>query len=268
MPVPLVPADRARRGTPPAALDFFGIAVHPVRYDQAWELIRSWTDQRIGRCVCLAGVPTVIHARDLPDFRIAVAAADLMLPDGMPVVWSMRRAGHPDQQRLCGPDLIFTLCRDAAGARISVGFLGSTPETLRLICQNFRDHWPDLDIRYAHSPPFRPLSEAEETSILDDVNKSGIGLLFVGLGCPKQELWMARVRDRSQVVMFGFGAAFDIAAGTQRVPPMWVQRMGLQWVYRLGQEPRKHWRRYLVGNARFFWILGRHWISSKSLRGK
>jgi N-acetylglucosaminyldiphosphoundecaprenol N-acetyl-beta-D-mannosaminyltransferase len=264
-----VVASQLPQETPPAATDFLGVPVHPVRYDQAWDLIRCWAEQRVGRNVCFAAVAVVIHAHDLPDFRLALTTADLVLPDGMPAVWWMRRSGHPDQQRLCGPDLIFKLCGDAASGKIPVGFLGSTPETLRLICQNFRERWPDLDIRYAYGPPLGPLTEAEDSSILDEINKSGTRLLFVGLGCPKQEQWMVRVRSRSQVIMIGIGAAFDVAAGTRRVPPLWVQRMGLQWAYRLGQEPRRLWRRYLRENTRFFCMLVRHWLSrstSQSIR--
>jgi N-acetylglucosaminyldiphosphoundecaprenol N-acetyl-beta-D-mannosaminyltransferase len=240
-----------------------------MRYEEVFDLVRRWAERRAGRYVCFAAVATVIQARDLPEFRAAAAGADLVLPDGMPVVWFLRRAGHPDQQRLCGPDLIFRLCADAARHQIPVGFFGSTPETLRLIHDRFVERWPALKIGYMHSPPFRPLTESEESAILDDINHSGIGLLFVGLGCPKQEIWMARVRDRSQVVMFGIGGAFNVAAGTHPAPPHWVQRMGLHWVHRIAQEPLRLWRRYLSQNARFCGLFLKDLVSrAASHRGR
>jgi len=255
-------------GRPLATTDFFGVPVKALRYDEAFDLVRSWVALRTGRYVCFAAVATVIQAHDSPGFRVAVADADLVLPDGMPIVWFMRRTSHPRQERLCGPDLIFRLCADAARNRIPVGFYGSTPQTLALIRNRFAQRWPDLDIRYAYSPPFRPLTEAEESAILEDINASGIGLLFVGLGCPKQEDWMSRVRDRSRVVMFGIGGAFDVAAGTHPAPPRWVQKMGLQWAYRVRQEPRRLWRRYLYQNARFCWLVLKETMSRAVSSGR
>lgn len=242
-------------GIPPPPGDVFGVPVHAVEYGQVWNLVHRWAAERTGRYVCFAAVATVIHARDMPAFRGALEGADLVLPDGMPVVWALRRAGAPDQVRLCGPDLIFWLCADAARERVPVGFFGSRPEVLRRIDERLRQRFPALEIRYSHSPPFRPLTDDEESRILDDIRRSGIGVLFVGLGCPKQELWMARVKSRAGVVMLGIGGAFDVAAGTHPVPPPWVQRMGLQWLHRLRQEPRRLWRRYLVQNTRFAWMV-------------
>jgi N-acetylglucosaminyldiphosphoundecaprenol N-acetyl-beta-D-mannosaminyltransferase len=247
---------------PPRCREVFGIPVHPVDYKQVWSLVRQWAAERTGRYVCFAAVATIIHARDLPAFSSAIAGADLILPDGMPVVWAMRRSGAPSQARLPGPDLVFQLCADAERERIPVGFLGSTPEILRAIEEQLGRRFPSLEIRYSHSPPFRPLTEDEESRVLEDIDRSGAALLFVGLGCPKQELWMARMRRRSRAVMFGIGGAFDIAAGIQRVPPLWVQHAGLQWMHRLMLEPRRLWRRYLFQNARFAWIVLRHWLSA------
>jgi len=254
-------------GSPPPARDVFGIPVHPVDYDQVWGLVDRWAAERTGRYVCFAAVSTIIHAQDLPEFRSAVAGADLVLPDGMPLVWALRRSGVARQPRLCGPDLVFRLCADAERQHIPVGFYGSSPETLRRIEERLGQRFRALRIRYAHSPPFRPLTEDEESRVLDDIHRSGIGLLFIGLGCPKQELWMARVKARSRVVMFGIGGAFDVVAGTQRVPPLWAQRVGLHWLHRLWQEPRRLWRRYLFQNTRFAWIVVRHWVSATTPRG-
>jgi N-acetylglucosaminyldiphosphoundecaprenol N-acetyl-beta-D-mannosaminyltransferase len=258
-----------REPTQLTALNFFGVPVHPVSYDEAFDLVRGWAERRSGRCVCLVAVAVVIYARDFPEYRRALAHADLALPDGMPVVWFLRRSGYPNQERLCGPDLIYRMCADAARHRIAVGFLGNTAETLQLIRQRFGERWPALEIGYAHSPPFRPLTAVEESAIVDDINRSGIGLLFVGLGCPKQELFMARARERSQVVMIGLGAAFNVAAGTQSLPPPWVQRMGMHWAHRILEDPLRLGYRYLTQNARFCWLLLKEGLSrSASHRGR
>lgn len=236
--------------------------MHPVDYGQVWGLVHRWTAERSGRYVCFAAVSTIIHARDLPPFRSAIAGADLVLPDGMPVVWTLRRSGSAGQARLCGPDLLFRLCADAQREQVAVGFFGSSPAALRRIKEHLAGRFPALQIRYSYSPPFRPLTADEETRALDDIRQSGIGLLFVGLGCPKQEMWMAKVARGSGVVMFGVGGAFDVAAGTHPVPPRWVQRLGFHWLHRLLQEPRRLWRRYLFQNTRFAWIVIRHWLSA------
>lgn len=248
-------------GNPPRPHEIFGIDVHPVDREAVSELVREWALRREGRYVCFAAVATIIFARDSVEFRQAIAGADLVLPDGMPLVWALRRSGMPDQPRLCGPDLVFSLCADAANLGIPVGFYGSTPEVLDRIGHRLGASWPSLDIRYTYSPPFRELTAAEEAIVLEDVNRSGIGFLFVGLGCPKQEIWMARVKDRSRVVMFGIGGAFDIAAGVQRSPPKWMQRSGLQWLHRVLAEPRRLWRRYLFQNTRFILMVIRRRLS-------
>jgi N-acetylglucosaminyldiphosphoundecaprenol N-acetyl-beta-D-mannosaminyltransferase len=211
--------------------------------------------------VFFAAVASIIEAQDVPAFRESLASADLILPDGMPVVWTLRCAGVSGQPRLCGPDLMFSLCADAERRQIAIGLYGSTPEILGRIRQRLGERFPTLQIRYSYSPPFRALTTEEECRVLEDIHRSGVGLLFVGLGCPKQEIWMARVKARSEVVMFGVGGAFPVAAGIHALPPSWVQRIGLQWAFRLSQEPRRLWRRYLFHNARFFWIVVRRGLA-------
>lgn len=251
---------------PPDARELLGIALHALDYPQVSALVRSWAAARSSRYVCFAAAATVIHARDSAAFRASVLGADLVLPDGMPLVWLLRRGGAPRQPRLCGPDLIFRLCADAERHGIAVGFYGSTPATLRGIEASLRARFPALTVGYLHSPPFRPLSRAEQDRVVEDIARSGIGFLFVGLGCPKQELWMATMRGRVPAVMFGVGGAFEVAAGRQATPPAWMQRSGLHWLHRLAQEPRRLWRRYLVQNPRFLWLLLRRALSRPGAR--
>jgi N-acetylglucosaminyldiphosphoundecaprenol N-acetyl-beta-D-mannosaminyltransferase len=175
-------------------------------------------------------------------------------PDGMPIAWMLRRLGHSGQERINGPDVMWKYCEQAAGGGESVYFYGSTETTLRLLSKKLKAAFPELRIAGTVAPPFRALSAAEDESMVDAINRSGAGVVFVGLGCPKQETWMAAHRGRIRAVMVGVGAAFDFHAGTVKRAPLWMQRTGLEWLHRICSEPRRLWRRYLVSNILF--ILG------------
>jgi N-acetylglucosaminyldiphosphoundecaprenol N-acetyl-beta-D-mannosaminyltransferase len=147
------------------------------------------------------------------------------------------------------------LLERAAVARIPVGFYGGDPEVLRRCIEVCRQRFPSLDIAYAHSPPFRPLSISEDRAVVREINASTARILFVGIGCPKQERWMASHKGIVNVVMLGVGAAFDFLAGVKPMAPAWMQRMGLEWCFRLATEPRRLWRRYGYHNPRFAALL-------------
>jgi N-acetylglucosaminyldiphosphoundecaprenol N-acetyl-beta-D-mannosaminyltransferase len=198
----------------------------------------------------------VMEAHDDPKFRDLVNGADLVVPDGMPLVWALRRQGLPWVDRIYGPDLMLEACFLASRRGILVGLYGSTPEVLRRLATNLQERYPGLIIAYAFSPPFRALTPEEDAEILEDLRRSGIGLLFVGLGCPRQETWMAQRRGQVPAVMLGVGAAFDFHAGTLPQAPGWMQRAGLEWLFRFKQEPRRLWKRYLKHNTRFLALLG------------
>ena len=138
---------------------------------------------------------------------------------------------------------------------IPVGFYGGSTTTLEQLIESFKKKYPHLKIAYHYSPPFRPLTAEEDAAVIRAVNASGTKILFVGLGCPKQERWMAAHRGKIQVVMLGVGAAFDFHAGSIRQAPRWMQKSGLEWLFRLIQEPRRLWRRYLYQNPRFVWFM-------------
>jgi len=143
------------------------------------------------------------------------------------------------------------LCGEAMAAGVKIGLYGATEETLAILIAELKRAYPQLDIAYAYSPPFRKLSESEERQVCEDVAQAGVGLLFVSLGCPKQEHWMARHRDRIPAVMLGVGAAFDFHAGTAPRAPEWLREHGLEWLHRLASQPRRLWRRYLFTNSVF-----------------
>ena len=228
-----------------------GVRVDPTSYAAAAAQVEVWTRKAESRYVCVANVHMIMEAHDAPDFRDIVNAADLVTPDGMPLVWSLRRLGHPEQERVYGPDLTLHLLDIAAKQKVPVGFYGSSANTLRHLMNFLDEKYPALDIRYSYSPPFRASTAREDEEVLRDVNASGCRILFVGLGCPKQERWMSGHRSKIQAVMIGVGAAFDFFAGTKRQAPAWMMKLGLEWLFRLIQEPKRLWQRYLYHNPRF-----------------
>jgi N-acetylglucosaminyldiphosphoundecaprenol N-acetyl-beta-D-mannosaminyltransferase len=247
-----------------------GMRIDPTRYDQAITRILEWTLSGGSRYVCVANVHMVMEGYDSPDFCKVVNAADLVVPDGMPLVWTLRQQGFTGQERVYGPELTLRLLSAAVEKGVPVGFLGSTPETLDLLVENVHQRFPGMRITYAFSPPFRPISLEEDELIVKEINDSGARILFVGLGCPKQEKWMAAHAGSVDAVMVGVGAAFDFIAGTKQKAPGWVQSIGMEWLFRLGQEPDRLWRRYMYHNPRFIALvmiplLFRHSPQSPSL---
>lgn len=239
-----------------ASRRILGMRVDATTYEDAAGLVLAWAAAGESRTVCVGTVHMVMEARDDPGFRAAVNGADLVTSDGMPLVWGLRLLGVPGATRVYGPDLTPVVCRKAAAAGIPVGFHGGTPQTLaRLLRRVRRDH-PDLEIAYAESPPFGELTPERLEREAEAIVASGARILFVGLGCPKQERWMAAQRGRVPAVMLGVGAAFDFLAGTKRQAPRLLQRAGLEWAFRLATEPRRLWRRYLVNNPRFLVLFG------------
>lgn len=228
-----------------------GMRVDPTSYEEATRLTLGWAHHAKSRYVCVANVHMVMEAYDDPTFKALVNAADLVTPDGVPLVCMLRRMGYPRQERVYGPELTLRVCRRAAEEGIPVGFYGGQPEALRTLVENLKGRFPGLQVAYAYSPPFRPLTTEEDRAVVEAINASGAKILFVGLGCPKQERWMAEHRGRVRAVMLGVGAAFDFHAGRIPQAPAWMQRVGLEWIFRLLQEPKRLWRRYLKHNPRF-----------------
>ncbi|MCE3271488.1 MAG: glycosyltransferase [Ramlibacter sp.] len=216
--------------------------------------IVQWAQQRESRYVCICNAHSVVTATQDQDFLNVLNSADLATPDGAPVAWMLRRQGHEDQERISGPDLMLHACEVASNSGVSVFFYGGSPESLQLLQANIIERFPNLKIAGAMSPPFRQLSEVEDEAVVEEINRSGAGIAWVGLGCPKQEAWMHAHRGRVHAVMVGVGAAFDFHAGRIKRAPSWMQRAGLEWLHRLLSEPRRLWRRYLVTNTLF--ILG------------
>lgn len=228
--------------------------IDALNWAQAMERLLAWARHRQSRYVAICNAHVVVTASRDGAYREVINAADMATPDGAPVAWMLRRQGFAGQPRLSGPDLMWALCERCAAEGLPVYFYGSHQATLSALQSRLLAAFPGLRVAGLESPPFRALSAAEDAEAVARINASGAGLVFVGLGCPKQEQWMAEHRGRVQAVMLGVGAAFDFHAGRVRRAPEWMQEHGLEWLHRLLSEPRRLWRRYLVTNTLF--VLG------------
>jgi N-acetylglucosaminyldiphosphoundecaprenol N-acetyl-beta-D-mannosaminyltransferase len=249
----------------PSRHSVLGLPVDTVTGSQAAQIIFDWAARHESRTVCLCNTDSLV--RGMRDERHArsLTSADLVLPDGAPVAWAAGEVEGHKQPRVPGPDLMWDCCARAADLRVPVFLYGGTPTTLDRLQQRLRASLPKIEIAGAISPPFRQLSPEEDTSIVDQINRSGAGLVWVGLGCPKQEAWLAAHRGPVHAVMLGVGAAFDFHAGTVKRAPEWMQHHGLEWLYRLGQDPRRLARRYLVGNSLFMIAVATRYASGRRL---
>jgi N-acetylglucosaminyldiphosphoundecaprenol N-acetyl-beta-D-mannosaminyltransferase len=240
--------------------------VDATSYPHAAQEVLRWAHGGESRYVCVATVNNVIEAYDDPRFRAIMEAADLVTPDGMPLVWGLRLLGVGGATRIYGPDLTPVVCQLAAEQGIPVGFYGGAEDVLKELVAKLRQRFPGLKVAYRASPPFRPPTAEERRRTIEDLHRSGARILFVGLGTPKQEQWMAAHKDQVRAVMLGVGAAFDFLAGRKRQAPGLVQRFGLEWLYRLVHEPRRLWRRYLYRNPRFVVLFAAQLLRERRLR--
>lgn len=241
--------------TPDNCVSLLGTTINAVSWEQAVARIMRWAQARQPRIVCLCNVHSVITARQNAELRAAVDSADLKTPDGAPLAWLMRKRGYAEQQRISGPDLMWRVLAEAERLQLPVFLLGSTAATLAKLETAIQKAFPQLPLAGLQSPPFRALTVAEDEALIRTVNDSGAQLVMVGLGCPKQEIWMASHRKQLHAVMLGVGAAFDYHAGTLKRAPAFWQQHGLEWLYRLAMEPSRLLKRYLVSNTLFLLAL-------------
>jgi N-acetylglucosaminyldiphosphoundecaprenol N-acetyl-beta-D-mannosaminyltransferase len=239
-----------------------GMRTDSTSYSDAVARVLAWASTRQSRYVCVANVHVTMETHDSAEFREVVNGADLVTPDGMPLVWALRLFGLSDATQVRGPSLTLDILKRAAAENVPVGFYGGTPEVLKLLVEICQRRFPGLRIVYAYAPPFRALSSEEDATIVQEMNASGAAILFVGLGCPKQERWMALHRGLVNAVMLGVGAAFDFLSGVKPEAPGWMQRAGLEWLFRLATEPRRLWWRYAYHNPRFVVLLTGQYLKS------
>ena len=228
-----------------------GAPIDALTWSEALARISTWASVRQSRYVCICNVHSVVTARQDPSFAQVLVQADMATPDGAPVAWLMRKLGTEGQERINGPDLMWRYCGEAAQRYESIYLYGGQQATLNILERKLLAQFPGLKIAGAYSPPFRALTPEEDAAVVESINASGAGTVWVSLGCPKQEKWMAEHKGRINAVMIGVGAAFDYHAGTIQRAPLWMQHSGLEWLHRLCREPRRLWRRYLVTNTLF-----------------
>ena len=220
-------------------------------YADATARVVDWARRGESRYVCLSNVHMVMQGWDDPNFRQIINAADLITTDGVPLVWCLRALGLPSAVRVYGPDLTLHVCATAAQQQLAIGLYGGTAQSLKEFAALLQSRFPAIEIACSIAPPFRPLTEAEDATYTKQLAESGARILFVGIGCPKQEIWMSEHRGRLNMPMLGVGAAFDFHAGRVKQAPAWLQAIGLEWLFRLLMEPRRLWRRYAWHNPRF-----------------
>ncbi len=243
-----------------------GLSIDVISWDAALERIAHWAEQRQSRVIAICNAHSVITARQDPEFRDAVENAAMATADGAPVAWTIRNLGYPDQKRINGPDLMLRYCELAAKNGQKIFLYGNEEKTVSRLMKTLLKGFPGLQIAGSITPPFRQLSQAEDDQIVKEINDSGAQVVFVSLGCPKQEKWMADHAGRVQAVMIGVGAAFDYHAGTIKRAPLWMQQRGLEWFYRLVSEPRRLWRRYFLTNSAFVIGAARQFVGTRHAR--
>jgi N-acetylglucosaminyldiphosphoundecaprenol N-acetyl-beta-D-mannosaminyltransferase len=236
----------------PKKLSLFGIRISATTYEESAKMILDAAENRISAIVDHMPVHGLMEADRNAAFRAMINRFDIVAPDGQPVRWVLNwlyKAGLAD--RVYGPELMMHLCRGASRRGIKIYLYGSTPEVVGNLRHNLIKKYSALSIAGWESPPYRNLLPEEDVAVVDRINDSGAGIIFVGLGCPKQEIFAFEHRDRFKAVQVCVGAAFDFHAGNKKMAPGWMQRNSLEWLFRLLQEPKRLWRRYLYTNIKF-----------------
>lgn len=238
-----------------ANANVLGVRVAAVDLPRAIDLADRWLASWDGyRYICLAAVHSVMESRTDVQLRNAFHRAWLNLPDGMPMTWVGRGQGHRDMDRVFGPDFMSAMCRLSVERGYRHFFYGGLPGVAEQLRRNFEARFPGLQVVGTYAPPFRDLNPEEEASLMEILGQTKPHILWVGLGAPKQERFMAQYVDRFRVpLLIGVGAAFDFHTGRIRDCSPWIKQCGLQWLHRLVQEPRRLWRRYLRHNPAFVW---------------
>jgi len=235
--------------------DVLGVQVSATNLSSASARIFELVRDSARTYICIAPVSTIMDCQRSEEYRQVVNNAGMVTPDGMPLVWLGRRAGLT-VGRTYGPDLLEAMCEQSTHGECSHFFYGGTAAGNHRLMDFLKQKYSGLDIRGSYAPPFRRMGEKEEDGVLRMINETKADILWVGLGSPKQDFWMKDHREALDVpVIIGVGAAFDFLAGLKPQAPRWMQRSGLEWLFRLGCEPRRLWKRYLVGNTMFIYLL-------------
>ena len=237
----------------PSAVSVLGVPLALTDYEGTLRWIDAMVATRESGYICVCNVHTVMASSEDTELRHALHASSMNVPDGQPLVWALNALGHSLPERVYGPELMARACAHAdGGAQRFYLYGGRNQGALVQLALNLRRRYPAVKIVGGYSPPHRSLTGEEEDAVADEINRSRADVVWVGIGVPKQEKWMARMRPRLRApVLVGVGAAFDFHAGLVPQAPSWMQESGLEWAYRLAHEPRRLWRRYMRYNPRF-----------------
>jgi N-acetylglucosaminyldiphosphoundecaprenol N-acetyl-beta-D-mannosaminyltransferase len=246
------------------SIDVLGVKISAVNLDFACQTIGQWIDFKQKTYVCVAPVSTIIDCQKDPQYRAIINNAGMTTPDGMPLVWLGKMRGEKAIARTYGPDLMLNLCNFSQQRGYKHYFYGGTLNTIECLSQRLKMKFPQLNIVGSFAPGLLKSGELEKEEVIAKINDASPDIVWVGLGSPKQDYWMHLHRSRLNApVIIGIGAAFDFVAGIKPQAPRWMQRSGLEWLFRLMCEPRRLWKRYLLGNTQFIYLL-----IKESLQGK
>jgi N-acetylglucosaminyldiphosphoundecaprenol N-acetyl-beta-D-mannosaminyltransferase len=244
------------RDTAIPCANILGVGVSAINMEMALGTIEDWIESHEAHYVCVTGVHGVMESQRDAELRRIHNTAGMVTPDGMPLVWLSRLMGFSDVERVYGPDLMLAMCERSIERGYCHFFYGGGHGVAEQLVARLQARFPGLQVAGICSPPFRPLTPAEDRSVVERINAVQPDIVWVGLSTPKQEHWMAaHVRRLSPTVLIGVGAAFDFHAGLKRQAPRWMQKNGLEWLFRLATEPRRLWRRYLINNSWFLWLM-------------
>ena len=233
--------------------NILGVEIAAINMDWLLDFTEENIEDLSGDYMCVANVHTTVTAYEDPEYRAIQNGGIMAIPDGGPLSSVGRRRGHPHMERVTGPDYMDRIMRISVEKGYRHFFYGSTERVLEKMEVNLRERYPGLRIAGMCSPPFRPMTSEEDRTLVEQINGAGADLIWVGLGAPKQERWMAAHQGRINGFMVGVGAGFDYLAGDIRRAPGWMQAMDLEWLYRLLQDPKRLFRRYWHTNMKFIW---------------
>jgi N-acetylglucosaminyldiphosphoundecaprenol N-acetyl-beta-D-mannosaminyltransferase len=234
--------------------------VDATSYDDVSQRVVGWAQEGKSSYVCVANVHMTMETFDSAAFRCVVNEADLVTPDGRPLVWALKALGLRGASQVRGADLFLHVAERAAREGVPIGLYGGTRESLADLVRFLHSRFPGIEVACSIAPPFRPLTVEEDEAVRREIRASGARILFVGIGCPRQEKWMATHKGAVPAVMLGVGAAFDFLTGRKLQAPRWMQAAGLEWVFRFAMDPRRLWRRYAKNNPRFIGLFALQWL--------
>lgn len=241
--------------------NFLGLSITLGSYRSFIEKILTLMKESRSEYICVANVHMLVEASRDKNFAKIVNEATICTPDGMPLAFGLKFLFGILQDRVAGMDLLPDLLREVEIRALPVYFYGGTQEMLDRTKSHLKENFPNLLVGGMYSPPFRPLTAVEEFTMINVINNSGAKIVFVALGCPKQEKWMASMKNKILMPTIGIGGALPVMIGSQKRAPLWMQNASLEWLYRLIQEPRRLFKRYAITNTIFIWLLLRQKVS-------